>query len=94
MYFNQKEFGQRLQDARKAAGLTQQELANKVSVERQHISRMERGDRYCSLDLLVELSVILNVTTDHLLKGVPTRSEQAATLDQVIEQLTELRQKI
>ena len=41
MYFNPKDFGKRLQLARKTAGLTQQALADKVSVERKHISQIK-----------------------------------------------------
>ena len=38
MYFNQVEFGQRLQECRKLQKLTQEELAGLVGVEKQHIS--------------------------------------------------------
>ena len=34
---------------------------------KQHVSRMENGERSCSIDLLIELSCILHVSTDYLL---------------------------
>jgi len=94
MYFNSKDFGKRLQHARKTAGLTQQQLADMVSVERKHISHLECGVRSCSLDLLLEFSAILNVSTDYLLKGVKSRADHSAELDRIISQLVELRETL
>ncbi len=92
MYFNAKDFGKRLQLARKTRGLTQQELADRVSVERKHISHLECGERCCSIDLLVDFSEVLGISTDYLLKG--GRPDHAAELDSIIGQLAALRQKL
>ncbi|MCD8117216.1 MAG: helix-turn-helix transcriptional regulator [Oscillospiraceae bacterium] len=60
----------RLQSARKMRGITQEELSSRLGLSgKQHISRIERGERSCSIDLLVELSYALHVSTDYLLKG-------------------------
>lgn len=75
-HFDPAEFGKRLQSARKSLGVTQDELADRISVDRNHITRMERGIRVCSIDLLVELAAALNVSTDYLLVG--TSSSDAA----------------
>lgn len=69
MYFNQMDFGRRLKECRELIGMTQEELALLVGVEKQHISRMERGTRACSIDLLVILATTLHVSTDYLLLG-------------------------
>ena len=69
MYFNSYEFGIRVQELRRSRGMTQEELAAKLNVESQHVSRMERGVNTCSVDVLVELSVVLHTTTDYLLMG-------------------------
>ena len=69
MYFNQLDFGRRLKECREQIGMTQEELALLVGVEKQHISRMERGTRACSIDLLVILATTLHVSTDYLLIG-------------------------
>ena len=55
IHFDPAGFGERLQKARKASGLTQEGLAEKLAVDRNHVSRMERGTRVCSIDLLVEI---------------------------------------
>lgn len=70
MYFDPKEFGRRLQQMRKVRGMTQLELSERLGLaSKQHISRMERGEKTCSIDLLIELSCVLNVSTDYLLMG-------------------------
>jgi transcriptional regulator with XRE-family HTH domain len=54
---------------RKALGLTQEELARELGVTHQHVSRIESGQAEPSLNLLVNISRRLGVTTDHLLTG-------------------------
>lgn len=69
MYFNQYAFGKRLKECRTLIDMTQEELAEIVGVDKQHISRIERGSRACSIDLLVILASTLHVSTDYLLMG-------------------------
>ena len=92
MYFNQVEFGKRLQECRKARGITQEALAELLGLaSRQHVSRMERGVESCSLDVLVELSGLLNVSTDYLLMGTkPDKQITKARLISAIAQLTDI----
>jgi transcriptional regulator with XRE-family HTH domain len=49
--------------------MTQQALAAELGVTHQHISRIEAGHVAPSLQLLVNLSRRLGVTTDYLLSG-------------------------
>ena len=93
MYFNQVEFGKRLQECRKLQKMTQEELAEQIGVEKQHISRIERGVSACSIDLLPMLSATLCVSTDYLLMGKSIDKEMTRTqLLSVISQLTLLAQ--
>ena len=69
LYFDQNAFGKRLQEARRGKQMTQEELADILHVGKLHISRMERGVAACSLDLLVNISEVLEVNTDKLIKG-------------------------
>ena len=93
MYFNQVEFGQRLQECRKLQKMTQEELAELVGVEKQHISRIERGVAACSIDLLPVLSITLQVSADYLLMGKSIDKELTRTqLLSVISQLTLITQ--
>lgn len=52
-------FGNRLQNAGKAHSITQEELAEHLRVDRNHITRMEIGIRVYSIDLLIEIPVAL-----------------------------------
>ena len=92
MYFNQVEFGKRLQECRKARGITQEALAELLGLaSKQHVSRIERGVEACSLDVLTELSGLLHVSTDYLLMGTnPDREITKSQLISAIAQLTDI----
>ncbi len=94
-YFDPAEFGKRLKEQRKAMGMTQEELAEALGLaSKQHVSRMERGVEACSIDLLVELSIVLHVSTDYLLMGKEAaREELKDQIFSVIGQLTEIAKK-
>lgn len=52
---------------RKAAGMSQEDLAEKLNVSRQAISRWENDSAKPDANHLLELSTLFNVTTDYLL---------------------------
>jgi transcriptional regulator with XRE-family HTH domain len=54
-------FGSRLRVLREAAGLTQEELAEKVGMNYQNIGRLERGDRSPSWKTVLKLAEALGV---------------------------------
>ena len=54
---------------RKAAGMTQKQLAEKVGVSFQAVSKWENGDALPDTGLLPELCNVLNTTADKLLNG-------------------------
>lgn len=62
-------FAERIAKLRTEKGLSQQQLAQSLGIKRSVISYYESGDRLPSLDVLVEMSRVFNVTTDYLLKG-------------------------
>ena len=95
MYFNQVEFGRRVAELRKINSLTQEELAEKLGVEKLHISRMERGVVACSIDLLLEMSTALIVSTDYLLTGqYPDNNIIKMQLQSAISQLSHIAQNL
>ena len=59
----------RIQNLRKAKGLSQEELAEALDVSRQAVSKWESGQSSPDLDKIVQLSEYFEVSTDHLLKG-------------------------
>lgn len=66
------QFHERLYELRKRSGMTQSDLAEKLDVSRQAVSRWEMGTARPELENLVALSELFGVTLDHLLKGEDT----------------------
>ena len=62
---------------RKAAKLSQEELAAQVGVSRQAVSKWELGDAVPELDKLLALARVFGVTTDELLsESAPAASQE------------------
>jgi transcriptional regulator with XRE-family HTH domain len=60
-------FGERLRKLRKKAGLTQQQLADKIWVSKAAISNYELYERNPSPEILMKLARAFHVSTDYLL---------------------------
>ena len=60
-------FGEKLKSARKSAGLTQEQLAQKLLVSRQAITKWEAEKGMPDIENLKNISRILNVSIDYLL---------------------------
>ena len=65
----------RVQNLRKAKGISQEELADKVGVSRQAVSKWESEQSMPDLDKVIIMSDYFGVTTDYILKGIE-QSEQ------------------
>ena len=63
------QFSKVLKKQRKELRITQQDLADKLFVTRQTVSRWENDVSYPNLDTVVDISNILNLSLDDLLKG-------------------------
>lgn len=61
--------GSFIMDKRKALGLTQQQLADKLNVSFQAISKWENGIAYPNIEILRDLAIVLNVSADEILAG-------------------------
>ena len=75
-----KRLGSSLSAARKQAALTQGELAEKVGVDTETISRFERGATMPSLVTLQMLAVALNVTMAELIGEASSMPNDQAQL--------------
>ncbi len=72
----------RIQLQRKMKGISQEELADKVGVSRQAVSKWESEQSIPDMDKVVMLSDFFGVTTDYLLKGIePVQAGDAAKPD-------------
>ncbi len=56
-----KLIGARIKELRKQAGLTQEQLAERVSLDARHLSRLEVGRHFPSLDSLERIAQALNM---------------------------------
>lgn len=65
-------FSEKLLTLRKANNLTQEQLAEKLDVSRQSVSKWESGQATPELEKIVAISAIFDVTTDYLLKSSET----------------------
>ncbi len=61
--------GQFIAALRRAGGMTQQEVADRLNVSNKAVSRWERDESYPDISLISPLAELLGVTCDELLKG-------------------------
>lgn len=79
-------FAQRLQIARRNAGLTQDQLAETIGRSVDLVSRLERATTGPSLETIALLADALNVSPGSLLGHAPKEEKQAPSdLDDVID---------
>ena len=66
--------GESIKRARKAAGISQKELAERLDVYQKDVSRWENGERTPSLEVFVRICKALDVSADDILE-IEQRSE-------------------
>lgn len=66
---NIKKVGEQIATLRKAKGITQNELGERIGVSFQAVSKWERGETLPDITLLPDLAKILETTTDYILLG-------------------------
>lgn len=73
------ELYEKLYELRRASGMSQEELAEKLGVSRQAVSKWESGATQPELSKLIELSKLYSVSVDELLSLEHAKPEQDAT---------------
>lgn len=68
--------GEKIYQLRKQEGLSQDELASKITVSRQSISKWELGEAIPDTENVVQISQIFNVSLDYLLIDEVTDKEE------------------
>lgn len=61
--------GQNIRKFRKAKRMSQESLAERIGISTTHMSHIETGNTKLSLPVLIELSQILEVSTDSIIFG-------------------------
>lgn len=67
--------GKNIKNLREKFGLSQEQLASKINVSSQAVSKWETGDSYPSIDTLVRLSKIFFTSIDALITNMNTYEE-------------------
>ena len=85
-----KSLGVRIQQYRKALGLTQEDIADRMGCSLTYISKLENGKASCNLERLFELSNLLECDAADLLLRINRGSSQYldSELGQMVAQLT------
>lgn len=69
MLVSYKTIGLNIREARKEAGLTQEQIAEKLKMSQLHFGRLERGERPASLEQIAQIALTLDVSLSSLLNG-------------------------
>lgn len=76
--FDTKKFGAFISRLRKRADMTQSELAERLNLTRQAISKYECGDSFPDISILISIANVFDITLDELIgSGNPTQKEAA-----------------
>lgn len=73
---------QKIMELRKQRGWSQEELAQRLEVSRQSVSKWESGASSPDLEKVIKLSQLFDVTTDYLLKDEPEEPVQKGAQEQ------------
>ena len=83
------EIGNKINQLRKLSGMTQEQLAEKLNVSRQTISKWESDSTSPDLESIVKISRIFHVSLDDLLKegeaGVANKPDEQITLEDLMK---------
>ena len=81
--------GNKINQLRKLSGMTQEQLAEKLNVSRQTISKWESDSTPPDLESIVKISRIFHVSLDDLLKegetGVANKNDEQLTLEDLMK---------
>ena len=80
---NYYEIGQRIRKVRKARGLSQDALAEKVGISTTHMSHIETGNTKLSLAVFVDLATALDVRADELLFD-STAADRTSSIEEIL----------
>ncbi len=84
-------FSEKLAILRKNKGITQEALAEKLNVSRQAVAKWESGQAYPDISNLIQISNLMNVTVDYLVRDGECMMAPVASTDTDLDQLISFR---
>ena len=91
------EFNNKLYELRKQKGFSQEELANRLNVSRQTVSKWEVGDSTPDMEKLIAISDLFEISLDELVldkTSEPSSAAQSAKPDIYSEIKTDIKEKV
>lgn len=85
-------FADKLINLRKKAGMSQEELADKLDVSRQSVSKWESMQSIPDINKIIELSKIFGVSTDYLLKDEMEAEDNVPVEEQADRKIVTLQE--
>ncbi len=83
------QIGQQIRKYRKACGMSQEQLAERINISVTHMSHIETGNTKLSLPVFLDIAQTLEVRTDDLLCAAkPERRELGDELTQLLDECT------
>lgn len=82
---DRKLIGIRIMQKRKEHRLSQEKLAEKIGISKNHLSNIERGNNTPTINFLVDICNVLGETPDYYLLGAI--SKETHEIEQLIRQL-------
>jgi len=88
--------GERIRELRKNRGLTQDQFAELIDVEQKHVSRIELGKSFPTIERLEKISQALNVPLRDIFDFVHLADQKTRTfsIEEMMKQLDDDNQKI
>lgn len=83
------EFSKKLFELRKAKGLSQEELAEKLNVSRQTLSKWELGTSAPDMERLIAIADYFELSLDELVLGKEKASDSSGDTKDVVKQFNE-----
>lgn len=80
------EFSNRLFELRKQNGMSQEELAHRLDISRQTISKYETGESLPDTEKLIAISKVFDISLDELVLGKEPTADQPSALLKALEE--------
>ena len=90
-YSNIKEIGKRIRNARKAKGLTQEQLSEMIDMSTNNLSYLECGHTGLSVPALIAICECLEVSSDYILFGTKSKTGNSPVIS-LFSELSEEQQ--
>ncbi len=89
MKSEKEKLGRRIKEIRRARGLSQEQLAELIGIEQKHVSRLEVGKSYPTIDRLEKIALALNVSMGSFFDSENQTSfgEKSKRLEQMLSEL-------